>query len=207
MADRETTFRILVLASWGCLLLIRAYYGVKVRRQGERITAGREAIEREGSWSPAIRGILFVGLVALLILYAANPTWMRWFSLPVPLWCRWLGFGLAVMSLLLLVWVQAALGKHWSGSLQLRQEHTLVTTGPYRWVRHPMYSVLMAFMVGSSLTSANLLFAVLTFFSVIVLLRRVGREEAMMLERFGDEYRSYVRRTGRFLPRLSREGE
>ncbi len=207
MADGEIQFRVLVLASWSCLLLIRAYYGIKVRRQGERITASREAIEREGGWSPAIRGLLFVGLVVLLILYAAHPASMRWFSLPVPSWCRWLGFGLSVISLLLLVWVQAALGRHWSGSLQLRREHTLVTTGPYGWVRHPMYSVLMAFMIGSSLTSANLLFAVLTLLSVIVLLRRVGREEAMMLERFGDQYRRYASRTGRFLPRLSREGE
>lgn len=186
-------------------MLIRAYYGVKVRSQGERITAGREAIDREGRWSPAIRGMLFVGLVALLILYAVDPAWIGWLSLPVPLWCRWLGLGLAVMSLPLLVWVQAALGSYWSGSLQLRQEHMLVTTGPYRWVRHLRYSVLMAFMVGSSLTPANLLFAALTFFSVIVLLRHVGKEEGMMLERFGDEYGSYVRRTGRFVPRLSRE--
>jgi protein-S-isoprenylcysteine O-methyltransferase Ste14 len=125
---------------------------------------------------------------------------MRFLGVPLPAWIRWLGAGLAVVSLPLLVWAHGALGRHWSTNLQFEASHNLITTGPYRWVRHPMYTVLFSFFTGLGLLSANGL--IIGLVAVVVIGARIPKEEAMMVAQFGDTYQTYMQRTGRLLPRL-----
>ncbi len=201
----ELVFRVVFFTLFICLFSIRGYYAVRVRRAGGNpFLGGRKALEREGRWSMVLRPVLFFSMIAVLILYGINPEWMGWFSVPFPTWLRWTGAGLGVVSLTLLTWVQHTLGRYWSAGLQLRGEHVLVTKGPYRWVRHPMYSAIFAFFVGGCLVSANWLLLALAVAGATALYARISKEEAMMLERFGEEYRAYMRRTGRLLPRLTR---
>jgi protein-S-isoprenylcysteine O-methyltransferase Ste14 len=205
MGSNEVVFRLTFFALFIGLFAIRGYYAVRVRQAGETpFVVEREAVEREGRWSMVLRSILFLSMIGALILYGINPEWMRWFSAPLPTWLRWVGAGLGFLSLALLTWVQHTLGRYWSSGLQLRREHVLVTGGPYRWVRHPMYSAIFAFFVGGCLLSANWLLVLLAVAATIALYGRIKKEEAMMLERFGDEYRAYMQRTGRLLPRLTR---
>ncbi len=152
----------------------------------------------------ALRATLFIGFVVAFIIYAVKAEWMRWFIFPLPPWLRWGGAVLGLVSLVLLVWVQHTLGRYWSTDLQLRQEHVLVTGGPYRWVRHPMYAVIFMYLIGLTLVSANILFAVGTVLAIVLLYRRIDEEEKMMVARFGDEYRNYMKQTGRLLPRVTR---
>ena len=79
----------------------------------------------------AVRVVMFFLLLGWLALYAINPTWMGVLSVPFPDWLRWVGFALGLASLGFWSWTQVALGKEWSPQLQLREEHHLVTTGPY----------------------------------------------------------------------------
>ena len=148
------------------------------------------------------RSIGFLLFITLLVLYATYPQWMARFRLPFPIWLRCIGVCLGLASLGLLVWVQDTLGRHWSTGLVLREEHTLVTTGPYRWVRHPMYTALFAFMIALALVSANWLVVLAPVGGISLFLARIPKEEGMMIEEFGDEYRAYMERTGRLLPRL-----
>ncbi len=98
------------------------------------------------------------------------------------------------------------LGRNWSGILELRENHRLISQGPYRYIRHPMYTALLILSVGMALITANLLLALLLIGTTMAMyLARVADEEAMMIERFGDEYHSYMRRTGRLFPRLRAE--
>jgi protein-S-isoprenylcysteine O-methyltransferase Ste14 len=146
-------------------------------------------------------------ILAAIVLYAVNPPWLSAFAIPFPAWARWIGVGLAATSIPLLAWVHHTLGKHWSTSVQLQEGHTLVTSGPYRWVRHPMYAVLFAFFIGVSLISAFWLIVPLVVGSMLMLYMRLDKEEAMMIEQFGDAYRAYMRRTGRLLPHLIRRSD
>lgn len=203
--DSELAFRAIFFTLLICLFSIRSYYALRVRQTGEKaLLAQREDLEREGKWSMVLRPLLFFLMIAALILYAINPYWMGRFSIPLPTWLRSVGVGLGFLSLILLTWVQHTLGRYWSSSLQLRGEHVLVTRGPYRWIRHPMYSAIFAFFVAGCLVSANWLFVLLAVAATITLYARISKEEAMMLERFGEEYRTYMQRTGRLLPRLTR---
>lgn len=109
-----------------------------------------------------------------------------------------------IVGMPLIWWVQWALGANFSTVLYVRDEHTLVTYGPYRWVRHPMYTVLYVWAVSLFLLSQNwFIGADFLVPLTLIVVTRLKHEEAAMVEKFGDDYRHYMRRTGRFLPRFS----
>jgi protein-S-isoprenylcysteine O-methyltransferase Ste14 len=130
-----------------------------------------------------------------------DPGSMAWSSVPLPAWVRWCGAGLWIPGGLLLIWTLRTLGMNLTDTVVTRRNHTLVTAGPYRWVRHPFYVATALLLLGSSLLAANwfvLACGVLTFTLLAI---RLKREEDRLLERFGAAYRDYRERTGRFLPR------
>ena len=198
----ERPFRVALLLLWGCLFAVRGYYAAKLRRAGVRVTRGRQAVEREGTWKFVTQVAVFLALVAGLAIYAVRPRWMSPFVLPLPSPVRWAGVLLGVLSLSLLVWVQETLGTSWSMGVDLREQHTLVTDGPYRWVRHPMYTALLSLLIASCLVSANVFFFIGTGISMAVILRRIAVEEGVLSERFGERYRQYKSSTGRLWPRI-----
>jgi protein-S-isoprenylcysteine O-methyltransferase Ste14 len=195
---------ILGVAFWillGGVLVMRSYFAIRVRRAGERVTPDREAIEREGRVLFAVRVLLFFLLIAWLAAYAISPSWMGLFSIPFPEWLRWAGFALGIASLGLWSWTQVALGKEWSPQLQLREEHHLVTTGPFARIRHPLYTAMAGYGASLALVTANWVFVALALAAIAGTVARVPKEEQMMLDEFGEEYQAYMRRTGRFIPK------
>lgn len=118
-------------------------------------------------------------------------------------WLAWLGVALLVAALALFRVTHVHLGRNWSISLETREKHSLVTEGVYAWVRHPMYSSFLLSALAQLCLLQNWVagpagligFAVLFFF-------RVNREEGLMIDTFGEEYRAYSRRTARIVPWL-----
>jgi protein-S-isoprenylcysteine O-methyltransferase Ste14 len=100
----------------------------------------------------------------------------------------------------LFIWTHHALGKNWSVDLVIKEEHTLITSGPYRWVRHPMYTSFFVQSLAFFLLSANWVIGLAGLATSVLGASRVDKEEALMIEEFGDQYRAYMQRTGRFLP-------
>jgi len=131
-----------------------------------------------------------------------DPQWMAWSSLPIPIWLRWLGLGITLLGGALLVWTFQNLGKNLSDTVVTRKEHTLVTTGPYRYVRHPFYLAGAVGVVGGSLVAANGFLFLAACIPIGFLMSRTRIEEEKFVERFGDEYREYMAKTGRSVPRL-----
>jgi protein-S-isoprenylcysteine O-methyltransferase Ste14 len=131
-----------------------------------------------------------------------NPAWMAWSALPLPAWLRWVGAGLVAAAIPLEYWMFSSLGKNVTDTVATRQEHTLVTHGPYRWIRHPLYTFGFLAFAGFTLLLANWFTGLAGLIAISVLAIRTPIEEAKLIERFGDEYREYMQRTGRFLPRL-----
>ena len=145
-----------------------------------------------------------MGYIGGLLVYVVFPSYLAWAMFPLPAWARWIGAVLTLTSLVLLGWVHWALGRSFSTTIHVRERHTLVTRGPYRWVRHPMYTTLFLWGVGTLLLTANWVVGAPMLAALCILVaRRVSHEEALMIEQFGDEYRAYRRRTGRFMPRLT----
>jgi protein-S-isoprenylcysteine O-methyltransferase Ste14 len=157
----------------------------------------------ETPFSAALKSLLVIIGTAALAIYVLDPQRLAWCTFEFPDWLHWTGVGMAVAAISMHVWVHRALGKNFYPFLHVRENHTLVSSGPYRWIRHPMYTALGITLVAWFLLSANWLIG-LTWFSLAVIVAfQVGREEALMIEVFGEQYQAYIELTGRFLPRLA----
>ena len=180
-------------------------FGIRLLSWRTAIRAGGRVELKEGKVNMAVRAVLGLGYIGALIVYAFFPSFLAWAAFSLPAGARWIGAGITAAALLLLAWVQWSLGKNFSTTLHLRQGHSLVTSGPYHWVRHPMYTALFLLGVGFLLLTANWAVGVPLIVALPILVAvRVGNEEALMIEQFGDEYRAYMRQTGRFMPRRGR---
>ena len=113
----------------------------------------------------------------------------------------WLGIATGMFSLWLFWRTHKELGRNWSVSLEVRDKHELITGGVYRYVRHPMYSAFFLWAVAQFLLLPNWVAGLsgIVGFGTLYLFR-VGREEKLMLDAFGEEYRAYMRRTARVVP-------
>ena len=197
----ELLFRIAFWILLGGVLVMRVYFALRVRWAGERLMPDREAVAREGRGMFAVRVVMFLLILAFLVIYTISPPWMGILAAPFPAWLRWVGFALGLLSLVFWIWTQAALGKQWSPQLQLREEHHLVTTGPYARIRHPLYTAMIGYGVGVALVTANWVFVAFALMVVVGSIARAPKEEEMMLQEFGEEYKAYIQRTGRFFPK------
>ena len=191
----ETLARVLFVVVWMSFSAMRIYYQVKAGKGQRRLYT-----EREG---PAMLVLRLFAMPYMLLLFAYPfwPSLVGWAAVDSPGAIRWAGFGLMAVGALYCWRVNFALGRNFSGNLTLHEDHLLVVAGPYRRIRHPMYSAFVIMMVGMLMLSSNWFIGVPPLLIVLfVMIYRTPREEAMMVDRFGEEYRQYMERTGRYLP-------
>jgi protein-S-isoprenylcysteine O-methyltransferase Ste14 len=191
----EGPLRLLTAVFLGTALAISGHY----RRRADH-TAGSLGTRGGG----ALIVLRVVGVVALLpvLAYLVHPPWVDWARVSLPPALRWLAGAAGVALMPVLVWVFRALGPNISPSHTTREGHQLVTHGPYRYVRHPLYTTGTLLSVALALMSA-LWWPVAWLVPGLLLLHwRTPREEEHLVEAFGDAYREYQERTGRYLPRL-----
>lgn len=144
----------------------------------------------------------FIGMMVLPFVYILT-TWLDSFIFPLPEIIRLFGIVLNISGLIFLAWIHRSLGQHWSMMLQLGEEHKLVTTGPYSRIRHPMYTYFYILVISTALISSNIIVGTLgILFWTSLYLMRINDEEEMLIQEFGDEYREYIERTGRLLPKF-----
>jgi protein-S-isoprenylcysteine O-methyltransferase Ste14 len=193
----ETIFRIILPILIITFAVHRGYY-VKNHSQPEDLTLKKRQEGMASKGSGVLGLIGFVSVIAFVI----NPSWLAFASLPLPVWLRWVGLALALAGFALLQWAQVTLGKSWSDTPRIMKEQSLITSGPYQFIRHPIYTAFILILGSTLLISANGLIG-LAWLSMTVLevASRVGFEESVMLEFFGDQYRDYMKNTGRLLPR------
>jgi protein-S-isoprenylcysteine O-methyltransferase Ste14 len=198
-AMNETVFRILAAAILFTSVGISAYF----RRKADRDTG--EKISRKADGVTMMTVIKLGGLVLWLspLVYLVNPHWMTWSKIGLPEWVRWLGVGLGILCTFGIYWLFSSIGSGITPTSATRKDHQLVTNGPYRWVRHPLYTVGSSMFVSFGMMADNWFIAGLGVLAFITMALRTPKEEANLIEKFGDEYRQYMQRTGRFFPRLS----
>lgn len=158
---------------------------------------------QEGGIILFLRRVVGLSALAYLILYIAGWRWLAWSLISLPVLLRWTGFILAfVVAPSLGEWTYRHLGANVSPTVVIRREHALVTTGPYRWVRHPLYLTGIVLYSGFVLISGSWLLLVLIVVGFVTIAIRTNKEEANLAAHFGAAYEAYRSRTGRFFPRL-----
>ncbi len=196
--ENDNIFRFILILGFAVVFPIGLYHRLKAH------LVSREKLNRraEGLFIlMTLRPIALVGMVGLLA-YVINPAWMSWSSVGLPIWVRWLGVGLGVIAGALLIVVFRTLGTNLTDTVVTRAKHTLITRGPYRWVRHPFYVALALGVTANAVVTANWFFALMGAVSIVLFAIRTRTEEEKLVERFGDAYRNYMQRTGRFIPRM-----
>jgi protein-S-isoprenylcysteine O-methyltransferase Ste14 len=127
---------------------------------------------------------------------------MSWAAVSLPLWVRWAGVAGAATAAVLLFAVLSSLGTNLTDTVVTRAAHSLVTTGPYRLIRHPFYAAFALELASSAAVTANWFLGLTGFFTVALVVFRTKIEEQKLIERFGSRYTDYMEATGRFIPRL-----
>ncbi len=196
--ETETIFRILLPALVIVFALHRGYY-VKNHSKPEDATLKK----REEGTVSKIAGLLGVIGFLSIVAYPLNPRWLAFADLLFPVWIRWAGVGIALAGFALLQWAQVILGKSWSDTPRMMKEQILITSGPYRMIRHPIYTAFLLILGSTLFISSNWLIGLCWIgMTALETASRVQFEEALMVEFFGDQYREYMKKTGRLLPKV-----
>jgi protein-S-isoprenylcysteine O-methyltransferase Ste14 len=189
--ETETIFRIILPA---LIIAFAAHRGYYVRKHGEE----QNTLKRQEEGLPSrVASLLGLSGFIAVIVYVINPDWLSWASLSLPLWLRWTGTGIVLLGFALLQWSQNTLGMNWSDTPRMIEEQSLITSGPYQFIRHPIYTAFVLILGSTLLISANWFIGFAWIgMTVLEVASRVSFEENLMLEYFGEHYREYMKRTG-----------
>lgn len=167
------------------------------------ISKDKLVTSKEGTIIAFSRLLLLAASFTGIIIYLINPDAMTWSSIQLPTFIRWIGFGITIISLMLFSWVLRSLGHNFSTSLTIRKDQSLIETGLYKWVRHPMYTIFILIWLSFLFHSGNLFIGLTGIFCFLLTIWfRTPIEEKMMIEKFGKQYTEYMKRTGAFLPKI-----
>jgi len=192
-------FHMLYLLYSLAMVWYRSYYTGYADASGETVQSIEEGL--------ILRGLRYgLGIPFLLgsLVYLLNPEWMSWSHLSdMPLLLRWGGMGMLLGSLLIYRWTHINLDKNFTDTVYVRQQSRLITSGPYKWVRHPMYLSAILIAVGTGLGLANWFLGLIGLtLMIIIMYWRTPIEEQKLLSRHGEAYKDYMDKTGRFFPKL-----
>ena len=190
----NTPFKIIYLALFLVALMVRKIYTAKNRKM--------DFIKDEKSGMDITFLVLNgVGMIIPLIYVFSDAFAFAEYQRPD--WAGWLGAVLFCMAIWLLFRSHADLGKNWTATLAIQKEHKLVSNGIYKHIRHPMYAAHILWAVAQILIIPNWI-AGFSFIVVMIphYLLRVDKEEQIMIDQFGNDYKDYAEKTGRIFPRM-----
>jgi len=194
--SEDQTFRLVLIAGALLLIPIMVYHRLK-SRTGESLDRRQEGLLILLTLRP-----LGLAMMAGLVAYMVDPRSMAWSSIDLPTWLRWFGVAVGFLAIPLLLWTLTNLGTNLTDTVVTRRVHTMISAGPYRWVRHPFYVSVALCALANGLAAANWFLLLTGTVVVALLVVRTRTEEEKLLLRFGDSYRHYMEQTGCFLPKL-----
>ena len=187
--NNEIIFRELFILAFISMTGIRVYYQSKVLHDKGKIEI------KEGSLSLIAGSIAALTTIIFGAEYIFSPGYF-WFAyaLPYPDWLRWLGALVLMGGITILGIAHHHLGKSFHSLVVSKENQAFVETGPYQWIRHPIYMAYFMNYIGGGLLSSNLILTIVpvTLFAILV----------AIIEKFGDDYREYMKRTGRLVPQI-----
>jgi protein-S-isoprenylcysteine O-methyltransferase Ste14 len=193
----DHTFRAVLIVFLAVVMPIGMYHRIKSQMTREPLDRRQEGLFILSTLRP-MGAIFWFALFAWVI----NPSWMSWSSVTLPAWTRWIGVVVLALACTMLVWTFRSLGRNLTDTVVTRQQHTLVLHGPYRWIRHPLYDSAALLTAAISVITTNWFLLATGAVILGLLVSRTRIEEANLVTRFGDSYRNYMKRTGRFVPRM-----
>lgn len=181
--------RLLIAACW---LAWALYWWLRAR--------GNKPMRAQETLASRLSFALPMFVVGWLLFVPVRPDWLSLQIIPGGWWRYWPAVGLIVAGMLFSIRARSVLGRNWSGRVSIRQDHELVVQGPYRVVRHPIYTGMLLALFGTGLAAGRLYGAVAVFIALLSLARKARLEEQWMAREFGQRYDAYRQRTWMLLP-------
>ena len=178
---------IVVAACWGVFAITWAIAAFFVKRT------------LESSWG--LGRLLMVAVGFLVYWIARDPEWFgsaRWWGRNLT--TEWLAAAVVLLGLFVTLWARFTLGRNWSGSVTIKQDHELIERGPYRWVRHPIYTGLLVMAVGTALLRARTSGFVFCGILLVGLWFKLLAEERLLTRHFPEAYPQYRQRVRALIP-------
>ena len=194
----QTTFRIVFA------VLFLLLFGVVATYRRKALAGRRIDYAKEGLAMLIVLRVAGLFLWGSCFVYIIRPQLLDWSFVTVPFWLRWVGATVVLVLIPFVASAQRALGRNVSPTVITHEDHELITRGPYRWIRNPLYAAGGLIFTGLGLIAASWFLVGGAALAMVLVRLRLPKEEAQLEDRFGQDYRDYVRRTGRFLPRWSR---
>jgi protein-S-isoprenylcysteine O-methyltransferase Ste14 len=187
-------------------IVVRIFFTIRFREAEELSQKDNKKNARERKFNFLIRRFVILPLIicTIWIYYILNPSWMQIFIFILSETILWIVTVIGFIGITFLIWVHISLGKEWYANLKLRNDHLLIKSGPYSKIRHPMYTALFIIYLSLAFISTNILLIILIIFAIISIIIRLPKEEEMLILEFGDEYKHYMKNTGRFFPKFHR---
>lgn len=154
----------------------------------------------EATAAPILRTLVFV--IVLLSTTLIPPPLLYYQLWPVGIWPFWIGAAVTVGGLLFAVWARRYLGRNWSSSVTIKQDHELITTGPYALVRHPIYTGILTGVLGTAIALSEVRGFIGFVLVLLILWPKLRMEEKWMRSQFGETYADYARHTAALVPYL-----
>src|SRR5262245_44877744 len=149
MSD-DNIFRIVMAAGMLAVMPIAVYRRLRSQATGEPLDRRQEGLFILLTLRP-----LGIAMMLAIIAFVIIQDWMAWSAMQLPTWLRWIGVALGTAAGALLIWTLRHLGLNLTDTVVTRRQHTLVTSGPYRFVRHPFYTATALAIVANALVTAN----------------------------------------------------
>lgn len=180
-------------ACWGLFFSYWLYAAIRKRKAAKR----RESvIGRMGQLLPMAAAYI------LMFRYASHRGWLGMRFIPRAMEIEVLGAVLTAAGLGMAIWARSCLGANWSAQVSIRADHELIRTGPYRWIRHPIYTGMLIGLAGTALILGEnrgiLSFAI----AAASFYFKARKEESFLALEFGSRFQEHTRHTGMFLPRF-----
>jgi protein-S-isoprenylcysteine O-methyltransferase Ste14 len=147
---------------------------------------------------------LAVVVLAYNLLFASwmRVGWLRLRFVPEEFWIGWIGIALSFLGAGIAIWARYTIGEFWSARVTLKEGHQLIRSGPYAFVRHPIYTGMLTASLGTALVAGEWRGVVAVVLLLAAHSRKAIREESLLTSEFGEEYRFYRHSTGFLFPRL-----
>ena len=198
LSTHEQIFRWILVIFTVLSFGMSGYFRIKARKKGKSINRLDEV-----RYLVVLRILIAFPLYTALLIYMIDPGWMNWSVISIPAWLRWTGVGFVIITPPGVYWVMSNIGDNISDTILTHQDHELVMEGPYRWIRHPLYTVGFLYLAGATLITASWfigIFVIALFLFLRFLV--IPGEEEQLLNKFGEAYQAYLNATGCLVPRF-----
>jgi len=193
------TYDNIILVSWAAFLLV---WGISALFVKQDVRGGGYAAAWQRYWVLRLAAAAIIIFVAVRLGRRAGSSGAALFSHGIftpPPALGWAGAALTAIGIGFAIWARVNLGRNWSSRPAVKEHHEFVMTGPYAYVRHPIYSGIMLAALGTAFTSSVIGIGLFVFISITFALR-MNKEEKIMLELFPDQYPEYQKHTKRLVP-------